>query len=60
MSPKQAPKAAINATKMGEYIFPPAIIVRNAGPETKNPALETRFIINKPNNPKDRAFLKKS
>jgi hypothetical protein len=60
MSPRQAPIAATNATKIGEYKFPPAIIVKNAGPETKKPALETKLTMNKPNRPKDEASLKKS
>jgi hypothetical protein len=60
MSPRHAPIAATAATRMGEYKFPPAIIVRKAGAETKKVALETKFIINKPNNPNDDACLKKS
>lgn len=60
MSPKHAPTAATIATRMGEYKFPPAITVKNAGAETKKVALETKFTINKPNNPKDEACLKKS
>lgn len=41
-------------------MLPPVIIVKNAGPEIKKPALDIKFIINKPNNPRDEACLKKS
>jgi hypothetical protein len=60
MSPKHAPIAATAATRIGEYKFPPAIIVKNAGAETKKVALETKFMISKPSNPNDEACLKKS
>lgn len=60
MSPKQAPSAATIATRIGEYRFPPAIIVKNAGAETKKVALDIKFTKNNPSNPRDEASLKKS
>jgi hypothetical protein len=58
ISPKAAPKDAIRATRRGGYIDPPAITVKNAGPETKKVALEARLIKNIPINPREIASLK--
>ncbi len=58
ISPKQAPREATPATRIGEYKLPPVIIVKNAGAETKKVALDTKFTINNPSNPKDGASLK--
>lgn len=58
ISPKQAPTDATTATRTGEYRLPPVIIVKNAGAETKKVALETKFTINIPSNPRDEASLK--
>ena len=58
ISPKHAPAAAIAATRIGKYKFPPVIIVKNAGAETKKVALDMKFAINIPNNPRDEASLK--
>ena len=58
ISPKQAPSVATPATRIGEYKFPPVIIVKNAGADTKKVALDTKFTTNNPNNPRDEASLK--
>ena len=59
-SPVVAPKEDTRATKTGEYRFPPATTVRNAGADTKKDALDTKLTINNPINPKDADSLKKS
>jgi hypothetical protein len=59
-SPADAPKEAIKATKRGGYKDPPAITVKNAGPETKKVALEKKLIINIPRSPKPLDCAKKS
>lgn len=60
ISPNEAPNEATSATKSGEYMEPPAITVKNAGPETKNVALETKLIKKMPKSPKLTASLNKS
>lgn len=58
MSPLADPSDETKATRIGEYIAPPAITAKILGAETKREALDIKLRIKSPNNPKEVAPLK--